>query len=118
MENKPNFKDLLSKRGDNTKLKEMMNNMIEKSKQRQEQQSEKKRLTKEEVMERIKNHKYKPLKRIAHTYEQKVTYLIREKYSQDAEFAILRQRDTKPEEFEVYNNYCEECKNKVKNGEF
>lgn len=54
----------------------------------------------------------------ARTYEQKVSCLIREKYSQDAEFAILRQRDTKPEEFEEYNNYCEECKNKVKNGEF
>jgi hypothetical protein len=54
----------------------------------------------------------------AKTYEQKVSCLIREKYSQDAEFAILRQKDNKPEEFAEYNNYCEECKNKVKNGIF
>lgn len=114
MENKPNFKDLLSKNGGNIKFKEMMNNMIEKSKQ----QSEKKQLSREELMEKIKNHKSNFIKKLAQTYEQKVTYLIREKYSQDAEFAILRQRDTKPEEFEEYNNYCEECKNKVKNGEF
>lgn len=54
----------------------------------------------------------------AKTYEQKVSCLIREKYSQDAEFAILRQKDNKPEEFAEYNNYCEECKNKVKNETF
>lgn len=114
MENRPSFKNLLSKRGDNTKLKEVMNNMIEKSKQ----QSEKKRLDSEEMRERIRNHKSDFVKKFARTYEQKVTCLIREKYTQDAEFAILRQRDTKPEEFEEYNNYCEECKNKVKNGEF
>lgn len=54
----------------------------------------------------------------ARTYEQKVSCLIREKYSQDAEFAILRQKDNKPEEFAEYNNYCEECKNKVKDGTF
>lgn len=57
-------------------------------------------------------------KSLAKTYEQKVSYLIREKYTQDAEFAILRQRDIKPEEFAEYNAYCEECKTKVKNGEF
>ena len=54
----------------------------------------------------------------ARTYEQKVSCLIREKYSQDAEFAILRQKEGKPEEFAEYNNYCEECKNKVKDGTF
>jgi hypothetical protein len=47
--------------------------------------------------------------------DKKIVKLIREKYSQDAEFAILRQRDTKPEEFAEYNAYCEECKAKVKN---
>ena len=114
MENKPKFKDLLSKRGGNTRFKDMMDSMIEKSKQ----QPKKKQLSREELMEKIKNHKSNFVKKLAQTYEQKVTYLIREKYSQDAEFAILRQRDTKPEEFEEYNNYCEECKNKVKNGEF
>lgn len=48
------------------------------------------------------------------TYEQKVVQLIREKYSMDDEFAILRQRDSKPEEFAEYNAYCEECKAKAK----
>ena len=54
----------------------------------------------------------------ARTYKQKVSCLIREKYSIDDEIAIIRQRDTKPEEFAEYNTYCEECKIKVKNGEF
>ena len=48
------------------------------------------------------------------TYEQKVVALIREKYSIDEELAIQRQRETKPEEFNEYNLYCEECKSKAK----
>lgn len=40
-------------------------------------------------------------------YEQRVVNRIREKYSVDDELAILRQRDTKPEEFAEYNNYVE-----------
>lgn len=48
------------------------------------------------------------------TYEEKVVQLIRQRYDIDAELAILRQRDSKPEEFAEYNNYCEECKNKIK----
>lgn len=44
------------------------------------------------------------------TYEERVVQLIREKYSMDDELAILRQRDSKPEEFSEYNNYCEKCK--------
>lgn len=54
----------------------------------------------------------------ARTYDQKVNCLIREKYTVDQEFAILRQRDVKMEEFSEYNLYCEECKTKVKNGTF
>ena len=57
-------------------------------------------------------------KLLARTYEQKVVFLSRDKYSLDDELAILRQRDIKPEEFAEYNAYCEECKLKVKNGEF
>ena len=48
------------------------------------------------------------------TYEERVVQLIREKYSMDDELAILRQRDSKPEEFAEYNTYCEECKRKAK----
>lgn len=40
--------------------------------------------------------------------------LIRQKYSQDDEFSILRQRDTKPEEFQEYNAYVEACKGQAK----
>ncbi len=47
-------------------------------------------------------------------YDEEVNNLIREKYTESQEFAILRQRDTKPQEFEEYNAYCEECKKKVK----
>lgn len=39
---------------------------------------------------------------------------IRLRYSLSAELAILRQRDTKPEEYEAYNKYAEECKAEVK----
>lgn len=54
----------------------------------------------------------------ARTEAQKISALIREKYSQDAEFAILRQKDSKAEEYAEYNAYCEDCKAKVKSGEF
>ena len=43
-------------------------------------------------------------------YEQRVVNRIREKYSIDDELAILRQRDTKPEEFEQYNAFVEQIK--------
>jgi hypothetical protein len=48
------------------------------------------------------------------TYEERVVQLIREKYSMDDELAILRQRDSKPEEFAEYNAYCEKCKSIAK----
>lgn len=43
-------------------------------------------------------------------YNERVSSFIRSRYSIDDELAILRQRDVKPEEFEEYNRYCEECK--------
>lgn len=43
-------------------------------------------------------------------YEAKVEARIRERYSVSAELAILRQRDTKPDEFAEYNAYAERCK--------
>ena len=48
-------------------------------------------------------------------YENKIVSLIRKKYNVNQELAILRQRDTKPEEFTEYNEYVEQCKAKVKN---
>lgn len=44
------------------------------------------------------------------SYEQRVVNRIREVYSIDDELAILRQRDTKPEEFEQYNAFVEKIK--------
>lgn len=51
------------------------------------------------------------------TYEERVVTLIRERYDLDDELAIQRQRDTKPEEFQEYFNYCEECKRRAKEDE-
>ena len=47
-------------------------------------------------------------------YAQVVSDMIRERYSVNTELAILRQRDTKPEEFATYNEYAEECKAKAR----
>ena len=47
-------------------------------------------------------------------YPQLVESKIRTKYSVSAELAILRQRDTKPEEFAEYNAFCEQCKAEAK----
>ena len=44
------------------------------------------------------------------TYQERVVSRIREVYSVDDELAILRQRDTKPDEFAEYNNYVETIK--------
>ena len=43
-------------------------------------------------------------------YPKLVENKIRKQYSVSAELAILRQRDTKPEEFAEYNAFCEQCK--------
>lgn len=47
-------------------------------------------------------------------YQHTVESLIRQKYTMSQELATLRQRDSKPEEFEVYNSYAEECKKKAR----
>ena len=47
-------------------------------------------------------------------YPQLVENKIRKQYTVSAELAILRQRDTKPEEFAEYNAFCELCKAEAK----
>lgn len=47
-------------------------------------------------------------------YSDAVDAEIRKRYSVSQEFAILRQKDEKPEEYAEYFAYCEECKQKVK----
>ena len=48
-------------------------------------------------------------------YENKIVALIRKKYNVNQELAILRQRDTKPLEYQEYYDYVEQCKEQVKN---
>lgn len=45
-----------------------------------------------------------------YTYKERVIELVRQSYDIDDELAILRQKDTKPEEFEQYNAFVEQCK--------
>lgn len=47
-------------------------------------------------------------------YGELVERLIRKKYSLSEELAILRQRDTKPDEYAEYNDYAEQCKAEAK----
>lgn len=47
-------------------------------------------------------------------YDEAVNSRIRERYSESAEFAILRQRDEKAEEYAQYYAYCEDAKAYVK----
>jgi hypothetical protein len=46
--------------------------------------------------------------------EALISERIRKVYSVNDELAILRQRDTKPEEFEAYNAFVEQVKAEVK----
>lgn len=47
-------------------------------------------------------------------YENLIIGKIRQRYTVNQELAILRQRDTKPEEFTAYNEYVERCKAEAK----
>ena len=47
-------------------------------------------------------------------YEKEIIRKIRKRYSVNQELAILRQRDTKPEEFAEYNAFVEQCKEEAK----
>lgn len=49
-----------------------------------------------------------------YTYKQLVEHKIRTRYTVSDELAILRQRDIKPQEFEEYNAFCEQCKVEAK----
>jgi hypothetical protein len=47
-------------------------------------------------------------------YDEAVNAEIRKRYTESQEFAILRQKDEKPDEYAQYFAYCEECKAFVK----
>ena len=48
------------------------------------------------------------------TYEQLVERYIRDKYTISQELALLRQKETKPLEYQEYFEYAEYCKSKAK----
>lgn len=50
------------------------------------------------------------------TYEEEVALVIDSKYSIDAQIAILRQKDEKPQEYQAFFDFCEEAKRKVREG--
>lgn len=54
------------------------------------------------------------LPKIEIPYNERVVARIREKYTVDDEIALLRQRDTKPEEFAEYNAVVEQIKTEEK----
>ena len=43
-------------------------------------------------------------------YPDLIVYFIRQKYSVDDEFALERQKNRKPIEYEQYDTYCENAK--------
>ena len=66
-------------------------------------------------MKAYKNGKYVEIEDIPSEtpvipYEERVVSRIREVYSVDDELAILRQRETKPDEFIKYNEFVERIK--------
>lgn len=64
-------------------------------------------LTEEEFLEFEKNLGYEPIEL---SYKEQIINKIRNKYSVDDELAILRQRDSKPEEFAEYFDFVEKIK--------
>lgn len=47
------------------------------------------------------------------TRAQEIAAVIDAKYSIDDQIALLRQKDTKPEEWVAFNAFCEEVKAKI-----
>lgn len=72
-------------------------------------------MTKEEIAQfQLEQEQYEKEYWSNISYEDAVDMKIRERYSISQEFSILRQRDEKPEEYNAYFTYCEECKAFVK----
>lgn len=47
-------------------------------------------------------------------YDAMIVRKIRTKYTVNQELAIIRQKDTKPQEFAEYNSFVERCKIEIK----
>lgn len=67
------------------------------------------------MYDRLKNNKDIEIDISSYSYEAIIEYLIRQRYTLCDELAVQRQRDTKPQEFKAYFDYCEQCKSKAKN---
>jgi hypothetical protein len=67
-----------------------------------------------DFIELIKANKEKAPEAYELAYDSLVVALIRRKYSLNQELAILRQRDTKPLEYQEYFDYVERCKDEIK----
>jgi hypothetical protein len=52
--------------------------------------------------------------RVVPDYKEQIISAIRERYSVDDEIAILRQRDSKPDEFKEYFDFVEGIKQNLK----
>ena len=63
----------------------------------------------------IVGYNYKEVDIIAEEVSREafIAGLIHTRYSVDDEISILRQKDSRPEEFEAYNAFAEECKVRV-----
>lgn len=48
------------------------------------------------------------------TIDEEIALVIDSKYSIDAQIAILRQKDEKPDDYAEFFSFCEEVKRKVK----
>ena len=51
---------------------------------------------------------------LTEVYGDLVNRKIRARYSTSAELAILRQKETKPEEWAAFNTFAEQCKREAK----
>lgn len=71
-------------------------------------------LTEEEIAEYEKQTEADIPQEDTIPYDEAVNLKIRERYTESQEFAILRQKDEKPQEYAEYYAYCEECKKYTK----
>lgn len=62
----------------------------------------------------LNKNKSKEPKTYEAVYGSLIEQKIRQKYSISDELAFLRQKDAKPYEFMIYNEYVEQCKAEVK----
>lgn len=65
----------------------------------------KRKMTPEEIAA-MQAYQFRPQQ----SYDDLVNDEIRKRYSVSQEFAVLRQKDEKPDEYAAYFRYCEDCK--------